>query len=401
MKIHLSQNSIKELVAENRSKRLVVSDAAAKGLSLELRPKGGGSWRYRYTSNSKQECLTLGLLSELSLESARSLASRMSSKISEGQNPACDARNEKDKFCPTFSAFIRDSYLPHIRSYKKCVTADITLLNNHLIPEFGGLRMNDISRAHIQKFQTEKVMAGYKPAYCNRFLVLLSYSFNLAIRWETTGVVKNPVKLVPLLKANNKIERFLTKDETSRLIFAIEQSPNPMLKYFVLFALLTGMRKREILDAKWQDVDLDRKLWLIPSSKSGYLRHVPLTDASSAVLKELKNKLPTLIKQNSFLDNPWVIPNCRTGKPFRSIFNSWDSARRKAGLEDVRIHDLRHTYASVLVNLGVPIYDVQKLLGHKDVKTTQRYAHFSMERLRSSSSAVSGFYDFDLAGCDL
>lgn len=96
---------------------------------------------------------------------------------------------------------------------------------------------------------------------------------------------------------------------------------------------------------------------------------------------------------------PWVIPNCRTGKPFRSIFNSWDSARRKAGLEDVRIHDLQlHGHASVLVNLGVPIYDVQKLLGHKDVKTTQRYAHFSMERLRSSSSAVSGFYDFDLAG---
>ena len=398
MKTVLTENLVDELQSQPCPKRITITDLVVKGLSLELRPSGEGSWRFRYSYAGKQECLTLGVLSELGLEKARALAAQASKRVAEKENPARAAHDQHLGICPKFVEFVHDSYLPHIRTYKRCVTADLTLLDNHLLPEFGGLRLNEISREHIQRFQRDKVAAGYKPAYCNRFLVLLGFCFNLAIRWEIPGVSKNPVKLVSLLKANNQIERFLSKEESSRLLVAIKQSPNPLLQYFVPIALLTGMRKREILDAKWQDVDLDRKLWLIPHSKSGYSRHVPLTDASVAVLRELKSKLPELMEQGEFLDNPWVIPNWRTGKPFKSIFNAWDSARRKAGLQDLRIHDLRHSFASALVNLGIPIYDVQKLLGHQDVKTTQRYAHFSLEKLRSSSSAMTDFYDFQLEG---
>lgn len=396
MKIHLTETLIQSFMSEHRTQRFTVSDKMVTGLSLELRPSGDGSWRYRYTYDRKQECFSLGLLSKIDLETARKLAYQASQKVAQGENPARASQYQSNGVCPKFKDFINDYYLPHIRSYKRCVSADMTLLNNHLLPEFGELRMYAISRERVLAFQKEKIEAGYKPAYCNRFLILLGFCFNLAMKWEIAGVSKNPAKLISLLKANNKIERFLTKEESARLLAAINQSPNPMLRYFVQLALLTGMRKREILDAKWEDVDLNRKLWLIPHSKSGYKRQVPLTEASLSVLKELKEQLPNLMAQKLLLDNPWVIPNWRTGKPFKSIFNAWDSARKKAGLEDLRIHDLRHSFASALVNQGIPIYDVQKLLGHQDVKTTERYAHFSIERLRSSASAMSNFYDFEL-----
>lgn len=396
MKLALDIFSIKQLCASQQGKRFTVSDQIVRGLSLELRTSGEGSWRYRYTSGGKQECMSIGLLSEVDLEEARKRASQLGMRVRQGENPARSLHERQLSICPTFKDFVDDYYLPHIRSYKRCVSADVTLLDNHLITEFGHLRMNAISRQAVLEFQRVKQAAGYKPAYCNRFLVLLGFCFNLAIKWEITGVSKNPVKLVPLLKANNKIERFMTKEESNRLLLSINGSPNPMLRYFVLLALLTGMRKREILDAKWQEIDWNRGLWFIPHSKSGTSRHVPLTAEAIAVLRELQNKLPELLEQGDLLENPWIIPNWKTGKPFKSIFNSWDTARRKADLADLRIHDLRHSFASALVNQGVPIYDVQKLLGHQDIKTTQRYAHFSAERLRASSSALNAFYDLSL-----
>lgn len=396
MKFPLDDVSVERFLARPITKRFTVSDQICRGLSLELRPSGEGSWRYRYTYEGKQECLTIGVLSVMKLNQARKQANEIASRIHKGENPVGSLRSQLSGVCPTLREFVDDFYLPHIRSYKRCVTADITLLDNHLIPAFGRYRLNSIARNDILNFQREKMAAGYKPAYCNRFLVLLSFCFNLAIKWEISGVTKNPVKLVPLLKANNKVERFMTKEESARLLLAINGSPNPLLRYFVLLALLTGMRKREILDARWQDIDWDRGLWFIPQSKSGTSRHVPLTKEAVSVLRDLQKKLPELLEQGDLLENPWIIPNWRTGKPFKSIFNSWDTARQKAGLADLRIHDLRHSFASALVNQGVPIYDVQKLLGHQDIKTTQRYAHFSTERLRSSSSVLSEFYDLNV-----
>lgn len=398
MRVSLSEDLIRFTSLQKREKRHTITDTMVAGLSVEFRPSGEGSWRYRYNYDGKQECLTLGLLSTLSLEEARTLGLEARKKVAAGVSPARTVQSLDRTVCPKFAEFVEAYYLPHIHSYKRCVSADTTLLQNHLLPEFGHIRLNEISREHVLKFQRQKLEAGYKPGYCNRFLVLLGFCFNLAMRWEVSGVIKNPVKLVPLLKVNNKIERFLSQEESRQLVAAMEQSPNPMLKYFVHLALLTGMRKREILDAKWTDIDLDRKLWLIPQSKSGYARRIPITEAVIGVLNELRVKLPELMEQKYLIDIPWVIPNWRTGKPFKSIFNSWDSVRKKAGLNDLRIHDLRHSFASALVNKGVPIYDVQKLLGHQDVKTTERYAHFSLDRLRSSASVVDCYYDFEMAG---
>lgn len=398
MKILIDDALIQRLISEACTKRFTVSDTLVKGLSLELRPSGHASWRFRFTCFHKQECISLGSLSDINLKEARVLANALRVRILMGENPVCSLRGARPSGCPTFNEFVDQWYLPYINTYKKCVTADITLLTNHLIPAFGRKKLDAITRQDVLSFQQEKLDAGYKPAYINRFLVLLGYCFNLSIKWEIHGINKNPVRLVSLLKANNKIERFLGKEETLRLMNAIDQSPNPLLRYFVSLALLTGLRKREILDAQWKDVDFDRCVWVIPHSKSGYLRRIPITNDTKMILAELRERLPEILLCEPRLENPWVIPNWRTGKPFQSIFNSWDSARKKAEVPDVRIHDLRHSFASALVNQGVPIYDVQKLLGHQNVKTTERYAHVSMDRLRESAAVLGQFYDLSMQG---
>lgn len=157
-------------------------------------------------------------------------------------------------------------------------------------------------------------------------------------------------------------------------------------------ALLTGARKRELLDARWEDFDFNRRVWRIPMTKSGKPRHVPLTDETLSVLMTLRQRLPEMLVQPALIENPGVLPNLKTGKPFQSVFNSWDTARKKAGVPDLRVHDLRHTFASALVNQGIPIYDIQKLLGHQDIKTTERYAHLAPDRLRNSASAAGEVY---------
>ncbi len=136
-----------------------------------------------------------------------------------------------------------------------------------------------------------------------------------------------------------------------------------------LLLILTGARKREILDARWEDIDFERKTLMFPVTKSGKPRTVPLSSNALEILKGLPRV------------NEFIFPSPKTGKPFVSIFNSWNQARKRAGLEDVRIHDLRHSFASFLVNRGRSIYEVGRLLGHTQIKTTIRYAHLSDQTL--------------------
>ena len=140
--------------------------------------------------------------------------------------------------------------------------------------------------------------------------------------------------------------------------------------------LLSGARKREVLDAQWSDFDMLNKLWTISITKSGKKRILPITPP----LKELLQIIP---KQSKYL-----FASPKTKKPYVSIFVSWNTARNKAAQPEVRIHDLRHIYASALVNAKCSLYEVQKLLGHSTAKMTQRYAHLSNDVLVSAASCA-------------
>lgn len=392
MQVLLNDYLISTLQVPKGKLRTTVSDKACPGLSIEIRKPGGASWRMRYSFNKTQECITLGDIKQLSLHEARNLWFSARKLISENRDPAMALKQNRQGPCPTYAEFIEQFYLPHIRSYKRCLSADTSLLNNHLLPYFGGFRLNQVTRFNVVEFLQSKVSSGYKPGYCNRFLVLLGFCFNLALKWELPGVTKNPVTGIAFLKNPHRVERYLQASEINKLLHALQASSNPLLQYFVPLALLTGARKRELLDARWCDIDFASGVWRIPMTKSGKPLSVPLTREAHVLLSGLQSRLHDLIGTSNCSEIVWVFQNPKTGKPFRSIFNSWNTARREAGLLDLRIHDLRHSFASALVNQGVPIYDVQKLLGHQSVKTTERYSHLAPERLRASAGAASAFY---------
>jgi integrase len=223
-------------------------------------------------------------------------------------------------------------------------------------------------------------------------LVLLRYGFTLALRWKVPGVESNPVKEVKNLRDDNKIERFLTNAQMSRLLDAVRESESEMLPHIVMFLLYTGARKREVLDATWADVDWSRKSWRIPKTKSGKIRHIPLSVGALQLLATLRDLSLPLGQVSDALQTEWsrrhIFANPKTGLPYVSFFYSWDAARKRAGLPDLRVHDLRHSFASFLVNAGRSLYEVQELLGHADIRTTSRYAHLSRERLFEAVESV-------------
>jgi len=239
--------------------------------------------------------------------------------------------------------------------------------------------MSDITRYAVIQLHTQQLEKGFKPGSANKLPIFLCAAFNLAIKWQITGVINNPASNCDLFPENNKIERYLTQSEAKRLMTVVEVSDNKSLKYIVMFLLLTGARRNECLHAEWDHFDFKAMTWTIPLSKSGKPHHVPITDSLLSLLQSVPRKA----------DSAYVFPNMKTGKPYVSIYHSWDTARKQAGLADVRLHDIRHTFASTLVNSGRSLYEVQHLLGHHNIAVTQRYAHLSNDSLMAAASCAS------------
>ncbi len=143
--------------------------------------------------------------------------------------------------------------------------------------------------------------------------------------------------------------------------------------------LLAGARKNEILKARWEYVHLDLHMISVPISKSGKTRYIFLSDAARDILSSLKSRGKS----------PWVFPGRKPSKPLSDIFAYWKEVRNELNLADVRIHDLRHTFASFLVNAGHTLYEAQKMLGHADPRTTMRYAHLGQRALVTAAETVS------------
>jgi integrase len=345
---------------------------------LEIRATGGKTFYLRYQdARGRTRQLRLALERDVSLHQARKLAEQKRNMIAMGQDP-CEAKAQT-KSIPTFAAFIEEQYLPYVKSYKRSWLSDVSLLKNHLLPRFGIKYLDEITRQDILKMHCERKASGAAPGSANRLLIMMRFIFNLAVRWQLPGIKANPTQGLPLMEENNKKERYLSVEEAQRLYTAVCASYNPMLQYIVPMLILTGARKSEVLDAKWQDFDLLRRIWRIPTPKSGKARHVPLSDGVISLLGAMP--------RDQMCD--WTFANPNTDKPYVNIFRSWDLARNKADLADVRLHDLRHSTASFLVNAGRTLYEVQHILGHTQVKTTQRYAHLSHDTLLDATNSIN------------
>ncbi|MDP2940555.1 MAG: site-specific integrase, partial [Candidatus Omnitrophota bacterium] len=235
---------------------------------------------------------------------------------------------------------------------------------------FGGLYLYNIGPKDIEMFKAERIKAvkksnkallkTLKPATINRNVALLKCMFNKAIEWRK--VDKNPLKGMKPLKENNKRLRFLEKNEILKLIDCC----SPHLKPIVIVAVNSGMRTGEILNLKWNDIDFKTNLIYLMETKNGECREVPMNETVKR----------TLIKVLKRPESPYVFCN-EIGKPYESIKTSFHTAIKRAGIKDFVFHNLRHTFASHLVMMGIDLRTVQELLGHKSYAMVLRYSHLS------------------------
>ncbi|HKW86036.1 MAG TPA: tyrosine-type recombinase/integrase, partial [Nitrospiraceae bacterium] len=253
----------------------------------------------------------------------------------------------------------RKSQPRHYRGHAKRLTAF-----------FGGYTLAEITPKLIVDYKNQRYAAGLKPASINRELATLKKAFNLAVReWEWCR--ENPVSRVSMEREHNQRDRWLSREEETRLLHACA----PWLHGLVMFALHTGMRMGEIVALTWRGVDLHRRTVTVFRSKNGERRTIPVNDTVLAVLNE-KSTVRSLKTDLVFCSQAFT--------PLESghLRRSFRLALRKAEIGDFHFHDLRHTFATRLVQAGVDLYKVQRLLGHQSPLMTQRYAHHYPESLR-------------------
>jgi integrase len=350
-------------------------DTQIPGFLLEVRSSGKATYYQRYRDKyARMKQSRIGPADAISLEEARHKARQIRTATVMGFDPNAEVLKYREM--PTFKEFVESRYLPHVKVYKRSWHRDEQMIANHLLPVWGQAKLSEIAREDIQQFLSDLLAAGYKPGSVNRFMSLVKYIFNLAEKWEV--IDKSPSRGVSKVADNNRKERFLTKEEIERLLAALKQSKSLVLPDLIEFLLLTGARKSEASNARWENVNLETGIWTVPVSKSGKPRYIPLSRAAVQVLARRKTN-----------GSEYVFPNPKTGKPLSHLYESWHRIRTMAGLQDVRIHDIRHHVASLLVNHGRSLYEVQKLLGHADISTTQRYAHLSQGTLKDAIEIVA------------
>lgn len=370
-----SLDALPACAPESRSKADEYSDLETPGLKVLVSKSRQITFYHRYVINGKKRPHRIGVYPGISIIEARQKVQDNRAKLDIGQDPQEDS--DRIKGMPTFGEHAK-SYLAFVKQYKKSANADDSKLRIHLLPKFGKRRLSDITIKDVQGYHAE-IAQKLSPSTANRHLALLSMMFNVAIQW---GVLdRSPCKSIKKFKEDNQMQRFLSQDEIGRLFQAMETDTNKVATNALKLLLLSGCRREEILQLKWENVSLESCTLFLPVGKTGS-RYVQLNGAAIDLLASIERT-----------DSPYVFPGRDDpNKPLNNPKKCFTRNLIAAKIPDatsIRLHDLRHTHASILVNQGVSLFMVQKILGHASPKTTQRYSHLSDETLRAASETVS------------
>ena len=260
-----------------------------------------------------------------------------------------------------FSEFAEIYLDDYAKTNKKSWMDDKYRIEANMNPFFGEYYLKDISPLIIERYKTERLKSGVTKSTVNRELTIMKKMFNLAIDWKLAK--DNPFSKVKLFsEKDTQKERILTKEEEERLL---AESPD-YLRSILTVALNTGMRRGEILNLKWSQVDFERGIIRVERTKSGKNRLIPINNDVHVVLMRTRDEAQV---------GKHVFPNPKTGQPYTEVKKSFKAACKRAGISDLRFHDLRHTFATRLIGLGVDLITVRDLLGHFSVRVTQRYTH--------------------------
>lgn len=366
---------------------------------------GSRSYALGYSVNGMERRKVIGPLSSWSMEAAVQEAKALRKRIDRGEDPL--AEKEAAREAPTVNEMCGRALRDHYSRRASTTYRDAArMIKTTIKPAIGRKKVADVSHADIDRLHASKSATPYE---ANRVRAVLSKMFNLAIRWGWRA--DNPCKGV---ERNPEARRtmYLTPEEIGRLSVALDGYPAARAAKIdptdakaaekmarerlwgrraadlVRLCLLTGCRRGEALAARWDDMDLDAGEWVKPGSttKQRTEHRAPLSDAAVALLAGILEAAER--DDDGELESPWVFPGKTPATHLSDVKNQWEAIRTAAKLPGVRLHDLRHTFASVLVSAGASLPLIGALLGHNNAQTTMRYAHLYSDPLRQAANTV-------------
>lgn len=386
-KIRLTKTSV-EAITPPAAGELLVWDSDLKGFGVRVSAAGRRTYFiYGRTKAGRQVKAKVGVHGQITAEKARSNARIEIGKLTAGQDPAQERieakRAEAKRLGALTMAELCDKYLTEYAEVHKRESSirDDRSIAKMVKAKFGSRKVEEITHDDIASFHAS---LKSRPARANRVIAMMSKMFSLAVQqWKLRP--DNPVKGVQRYQEEPR-ERYLQADELGRLSKALTDSTNATSANAVRLLLLTGARRGETLSATWEQFDREPGVWIKPSAhtKQKKEHRVPLSPPALQLLDEMR-KLNADRKPSP---SPYVFPGRGRDEPLTDIKKFWASVCKTANISGVRLHDLRHTYASVLAGSGYSLPIIGALLGHTQAATTQRYSHLADNPLREATTRV-------------
>jgi integrase len=339
----------------------ILYDSEIPGFGVRTTSAGAKSFVLNYRASGRERRITIGSWPSWTVSAARDRAKELRREVDIGNDPLAERGAARQ--APTVDDLARryrEEYLPTKRA--SSAAEDATMLRQYIEKQrLGGLRVDAVRRADIETLH--RAISKETPTRANRVLALVSKMFSLAVTWEWRadnpchGIKKN---------AETKRERYLSPDELRRLTSALAAHPYQSSANAVRLLLLTGARRAEVLGAKWSEIDFNAGVWMKPANrtKAGKLHRIPLSAPAQQLLLEMRGQAT----------GEMLFPG-RRGERQTTLKTFWHGICRTAELPGLRLHDLRHTFASHLASGGQSLLVIGQLLGHADISTTQRYSH--------------------------
>ena len=379
MKIKLSTMFINnELTCPEGRKQIEYCDTEVPGLYVLVSnvSPGIGTYYLRYKDETgktkhKKICRT----DVIKLKESRDRAKYLKLEIAQGKDPQAETKKKRNEM--TYGELMEEYYFPYITPRRRSAKGYRQMYDTHLKLVFGDMKVSQITKQLVQTFQNDLQSLGLANGTINRYHQLLKSSINHIISMEIIDLARNPAVGIGLLPEVGK-ERYLSEEELSRLLPVLTQDSGTISK-IIQFLLASGLRLNECLRAEWKNIDMQNKLMVIPSkdAKSTKVDSIPV---NSVMIKILESCSRT---------TPYPFSNPKTGKPYVSIKKGFAKLMRQAGIEGVTAHTMRHSFASCLINQGVSLYLVQRLLRHSSSKVTEKYSHLTNTSVMAASDAIS------------
>jgi integrase len=361
----------------------VLWDSELKGFGVRVQKSAGKTYILKYRAgqgrNAPQRKYTIGKHGALTPDEARAEAKRLLALVTRGKDPAAD--KAAAKAAPTVAALAQRFLFEQVELKRKASTAREyhRLLDNVIVPALGRRKVADVTRTDVQRLHQSR---RGTPVEANCALRLLSALFTFAERDGERPGGSNPCRYVERFPQKQH-ERFLSADEMARLGDVLASyGGSPYVTAAIKLLVFTGARLGEILGLQWEWVDFERGEARLPDSKTG-AKTVHLPPPALTVLEALPR----------VEGNRYVIVGGIAGAALANLQKPWRAIRKAAGLEDVRLHDLRHAFASVGVASGMGLPIIGKLLGHSQWQTTQRYAHLASDPVKAAAVSIAGKID--------